>query len=404
MARIKILLAYIFLLSFSLNGQNSNLKQVLSESRPIVCGHRGGYYTLYPENSIEITKFILNESGNKPVMVEIDLRSDKDGLIWLMHDTTLNRTTNGTGNIKLKSSDYVKQLKLKTQDGLITNINPVSFEEFLQFSVNKPIFLMLDIKDKSLYSRVDGLLSKYKMSDRSLILTFSDNDTKEALNQTQNVLISALVSTYREYYDFEQLKANHKRMFAYVTDATPDSIINHLKILNIALISDLRELWKNKFVPETSVFYHTFIRKKQLDILVTDFPVEVTNMLDQNSELSVNIQNIHLQKFKWFIEKNTDSLSTLLHENVHYIHSNGWKETKQELIHNIKSGKLTYHSVTVHESDVRIEGNTAIVTGKGIFNVALDGKGMEIPLYYTEVYVLSQSGIRLLSRHACRIL
>ncbi|MEY3421406.1 MAG: hypothetical protein RIR48_1698 [Bacteroidota bacterium] len=122
------------------------------------------------------------------------------------------------------------------------------------------------------------------------------------------------------------------------------------------------------------------------------------------SNFNTDIKNIHLQKFKWFIEKNTDSLSTLLHENVHYIHSNGWKETKQELIHNIKSGKLTYHSVTVHESDVRIEGNTGIVTGKGIFNVALDGKSMEIPLYYTEVYVLTQSGIRLLSRHACRIL
>ncbi|MBK9566646.1 MAG: nuclear transport factor 2 family protein [Saprospiraceae bacterium] len=102
-------------------------------------------------------------------------------------------------------------------------------------------------------------------------------------------------------------------------------------------------------------------------------------------------------------EKHFDSLSTLLHENVHYIHSNGWKETKEELLHNIQSNKLSYQGVTIQESEVRIEGNTGIVTGKGTFNVSLDGKPMEIQLYYTEVYVITENGIRLMSRHACRM-
>lgn len=115
------------------------------------------------------------------------------------------------------------------------------------------------------------------------------------------------------------------------------------------------------------------------------------------------VQILHFKKFDWLVSKNTDYLSTLLHDDIHYIHSNGWKETKDELIHNITSGKLTYHSVKVHESDVRIEGNTGIVTGKGIFNVALDGKTIEINLYYTEVYIISHSGIKLLSRHACKL-
>lgn len=121
------------------------------------------------------------------------------------------------------------------------------------------------------------------------------------------------------------------------------------------------------------------------------------------TNFNTDIKNIHLQKFKWLIDKKTDSLSTLLHNDVHYIHSNGWKETKEELLRNIQSNKLSYQGVTIHESEVRIEGNTGIVTGKGTFNVSLDGKPMEIQLYYTEVYVITENGIKLMSRHACKI-
>ncbi|MFZ1526372.1 MAG: nuclear transport factor 2 family protein, partial [Saprospiraceae bacterium] len=85
------------------------------------------------------------------------------------------------------------------------------------------------------------------------------------------------------------------------------------------------------------------------------------------------------------------------------IHSNGWKESKAEVIANILSGKLTYNDVKVHESAVRIVDNTAVVTGKGTFYVSLEGKPSEFHLFYTEVYVMTESGIRLISRHACKI-
>ncbi|MFZ1455021.1 MAG: nuclear transport factor 2 family protein [Saprospiraceae bacterium] len=103
------------------------------------------------------------------------------------------------------------------------------------------------------------------------------------------------------------------------------------------------------------------------------------------------------------MDKNTDSLTTLLHDDVHYIHSNGWKESKAEVIVNILSGKLSYNDVKVHESQVRIVDNTALVTGKGTFYVSLEGKTSEFNLFYTEVYVMTESGIRLISRHACKI-
>jgi hypothetical protein len=119
-------------------------------------------------------------------------------------------------------------------------------------------------------------------------------------------------------------------------------------------------------------------------------------------DLESSIHSIHLKKFKWFASQQFDSLTTLLHEDVHYIHSNGWKESKAEVIANIKSGKLTYTDVKVHESNVRVIDQTGVVTGKGTFYVSMDGKPYAFDLYYTEVYVVTDEGIKLISRHACK--
>ena len=114
------------------------------------------------------------------------------------------------------------------------------------------------------------------------------------------------------------------------------------------------------------------------------------------------VEQLHRDKFTWMIGKQVDSLDKYLHEDVLYIHSNGWIENKKEILENIRSGKLTYREVDIKESTCRVDGQTAVITGKALFHVSLDGKDIEIPLLYTEVYTLSGERIRFFSRHACR--
>jgi len=138
------------------------------------------------------------------------------------------------------------------------------------------------------------------------------------------------------------------------------------------------------------------------DVYSQKTSLDIVGIENHSYNLDVIIKNLHIKKFKWITEKNLDSLTTLLHDDVHYIHSNGWKETKTEMIHNIASGKLKYSDIVVHDSEVRVIENTAIVTGKGTFFVSMDDKPIEINLYYTEVYSIMPEGIKLVSRHACK--
>lgn len=98
-----------------------------------------------------------------------------------------------------------------------------------------------------------------------------------------------------------------------------------------------------------------------------------------------------------------DSLEPVLDERMVFIHSNGWSETKNDFMEDIKSGKLRYNSITVTEASARVFAGSAVVIGRGKFTVKLDGKDMEFDLKYTEFYVQRNGRWLLVSRHANRM-
>src|SRR5690554_973672 len=67
-----------------------------SDSTILISGHRGGRLPGFPENSIEGFQHIITQI---PVFYEVDPRLTKDSVIVLMHDETLDRTTNATGRL-----------------------------------------------------------------------------------------------------------------------------------------------------------------------------------------------------------------------------------------------------------------------------------------------------------------
>ena len=103
------------------------------------------------------------------------------------------------------------------------------------------------------------------------------------------------------------------------------------------------------------------------------------------------------------ISKQFDSLSLLLATDLKYIHSNGWVESKEELLANLRSEKLVYKQVTVSETKVSLTHHVAIVSGKGLFSVILENVKIEIPLMYSEIYVKQKGKWLLLHRHSNKL-
>jgi hypothetical protein len=115
------------------------------------------------------------------------------------------------------------------------------------------------------------------------------------------------------------------------------------------------------------------------------------------------VLDLSKKKFGWMIRQRFDSLQAVLDERLVFVHSNGWTEKGTEFVDDIKSGKLKYVNIEVQESSARVYETTAIVLGKGKFTVVLEGKPLDINLYYTEVYIRKNGKWLLASRHANRL-
>lgn len=118
---------------------------------------------------------------------------------------------------------------------------------------------------------------------------------------------------------------------------------------------------------------------------------------------AAKVDALHKQKFEWLINNNIDSITYLLGDKVSYVHSNGWIQNRDEVLTDMKSGKLQYKSIVVEESSVNLIEQTAIVTGKGTFVGKLNTTDFSLKLFYTEVYVKVNNRWKLISRHSCKI-
>lgn len=71
-----------------------------------ICAHRGAMDT-HPENTVAAFREAVRLGVH---MIEFDVRMTKDGKLVILHDETVDRTTNGHGAVKDKTLDEIKQL------------------------------------------------------------------------------------------------------------------------------------------------------------------------------------------------------------------------------------------------------------------------------------------------------
>lgn len=162
------------------------LRKKLSEitDTVLVCAHRGLHVTTNDanyaaENSMTAIKGAI---ANKVDMFECDIRASSDGVLLLMHDATVNRTTNGTGTVSSMTYANLKKLKLKKYgtNTLTTDTIP-TLEQVLKES-NGKIFITLDINNKAPIADVLAMVYKTGMIDNVMFFVSQQTDAAYLLS------------------------------------------------------------------------------------------------------------------------------------------------------------------------------------------------------------------------------
>ena len=112
----------------------------VTKNKTVVIAHRGNHVDK-PENTTAALTATIACGAD---YAEIDLRTTKNGALVLMHDGTVNRTTNGQGKVSDLTLEEIKKLRIKSKDGKEYSVP--TFKEALA-ACKKKLNIYLDFKD-----------------------------------------------------------------------------------------------------------------------------------------------------------------------------------------------------------------------------------------------------------------
>ena len=122
---------------------------------PRFAAHRGGS-ALWPENSLAAFAGALALGIDA---VELDVHQSADGEVVVMHDATLERTTDGTGPVSSRPAATLRRLRLRARDGALTDEPVPMLDDVLVLVSRAGAELLLEVKGPALdvrYARGAG--------------------------------------------------------------------------------------------------------------------------------------------------------------------------------------------------------------------------------------------------------
>lgn len=102
------------------------------------------------------------------------------------------------------------------------------------------------------------------------------------------------------------------------------------------------------------------------------------------------------------VDNNTVSINQQTDKALSYGHSNGWLETKNEMISHLQTGYIDYHSYKEDSLNIVVNDNLANARFVADVNVTLNGNTVNYHLKVLEVWVKKGKRWLLFARQAVR--
>jgi glycerophosphoryl diester phosphodiesterase len=144
---------------------------------PLLIAHRGSSDSL-PENTFAAFQSALEEGADA---LETDIRFTRDDEIVLMHDATLERTTNGAGVVAEITLAEIKKFRAQRSfesPATLGQEEIPSLAEFLQFTAARNVPVALELKDDRFIETRDAerflnVLAQHNALERTVLLSFN---------------------------------------------------------------------------------------------------------------------------------------------------------------------------------------------------------------------------------------
>lgn len=163
----------------------------------MIIGHKGaaGYA---PENTLASLRKGI-EMGLK--FVEIDVQLTKDHEVVVIHDYSLNRTTNGNGFVKAHTLSEIKKFDAGSWYGDAFQKEEIpTLEEVLKI-LPKDVWLNIEIKNiarerANIEEKILELINRYEIEDQIVISSFDHLSLNKVRSLNKTIKIGVLLYAY----------------------------------------------------------------------------------------------------------------------------------------------------------------------------------------------------------------
>lgn len=118
---------------------------------------------------------------------------------------------------------------------------------------------------------------------------------------------------------------------------------------------------------------------------------------------SVGLKNAMQQLDKALLQKDEKTLETVLHKEVSYGHSNGWIQSKNDILNDFASGKLIYNKLENNSSAiVAISKKYATVKTSTNAEGVVNGAAFNLRLHIMQFWIKTKKGWQLIARQSAK--
>ena len=163
---------------------------------PLVMAHRGGK-GLWPENTLYAFEQAVALGAD---VLEMDIHSTADGVLVVMHDRTVDRTTDGSGAVHDLTLAQIKALDAgynwtadegQTYPYRGQGVTVPTVEEVFSAFPDTPLNIEIKQSEPSITAPFCQLIRAYGMEDKVLVVSFNDPTIQDFRNQCPEVATAA---------------------------------------------------------------------------------------------------------------------------------------------------------------------------------------------------------------------
>lgn len=185
-------------------------EQIRDTDIPFTSVNHRGYNTIAPENTLSAFR-LSKENGFD--YVETDVSFTADSVAVLLHDNTIDRTSNGKGPISSITFDDVRKFDFGSwKDAAYKGEKIPSFEEFLDLCIELDLYPYIELKEgnrQQIRSLVD-MVEDYGLSDKVTWISFDATRLQYVKAKTPKARLGYLKSTVDEQSLYTVLELRNK--------------------------------------------------------------------------------------------------------------------------------------------------------------------------------------------------